>query len=49
MYMREGDPVTVNEPWLNITWGLAALLTVIVSLVPQFLFAWASAAVLKLF
>ncbi len=49
MYMREGDPETVNEPWLNITWGLAALLTVIVSLVPQFLFAWASAAVLKLF
>ncbi len=49
MYMREGDPETANEPWLNITWGLAALLTVIVSLVPQFLFAWASAAVLKLF
>ena len=49
MYMREGDPQTANEPWLNITWGLAALLTVIVSLVPQFLFAWASAAVLKLF
>jgi NADH-quinone oxidoreductase subunit N len=49
MYMREGDPETANEPWLNITWGLAALLTVIVSLVPQYLFAWASAAVLKLF
>ncbi len=49
MYMREGEPETANEPWLNITWGLAALLTVIVSLVPQFLFAWASAAVLKLF
>jgi len=25
MYMREGDPETANEPWLNITWGLAAL------------------------
>jgi len=49
MYMREGEPETTNEPWLNIMWGLAALLTVIVSLVPQFLFAWASAAVLKLF
>ena len=49
MYMREGEPETANEPWLNIAWGLAALLTVIVSLVPQFLFAWASAAVLKLF
>ena len=49
MYMREGEPETANEPWLNITWGLSALLTVIVGLVPQFLFAWASAAVLKLF
>ena len=49
MYMREGEPEIASEPWLNLTWGLSALLTVIVSLVPQFLFAWASAAVLKLF
>ncbi len=49
MYMREGEPETTSEPWLNITWGLAALLTVIVGLVPQYLFAWASEAVLKLF
>ncbi len=49
MYMREGDPETAHEPWLNITWGLAALLTVVVSLVPQFLFSWAGAAVLRLF
>jgi NADH-quinone oxidoreductase subunit N len=49
MYMREGEPQTASEPWLNLTWGLSALLTVIVSLVPQTLFAWASAAVLKLF
>jgi NADH-quinone oxidoreductase subunit N len=49
MYMREGEPEIANEPWLNLTWGLSALLTVIVSLVPQVLFAWASAALLKLF
>jgi NADH-quinone oxidoreductase subunit N len=49
MYMREGEPETMSEPWLNITWGLAALLTVIVSLVPAPLFDWASQAVLKLF
>jgi hypothetical protein len=47
--MREGDPETTREPWLNITWALAATVTVIASLVPQFLFAWASDAVLKLF
>jgi NADH-quinone oxidoreductase subunit N len=49
IYMREGEPETTREPWLNITWAVAAVLTVIVSLVPQFLFAWASDAVLKLF
>ena len=49
MYMREGEPEMTAEPWLNLTWGLAALLTVVASLVPQFLFAWASEAVLKLF
>ncbi len=49
MYMREGDPQANSEPWLNITWAVAAIATVVVSLVPQFLFAWASSAVLKLF
>src|SRR5574341_1004839 len=49
MYMREGEPETTAEPWLNIAWAVSALLTVIVSLVPQYLFAWASQAVLKLF
>ena len=49
MYMREGEPETTPEPWLNLTWGVAAILTVVVSLVPQFLFAWATEAVLKLF
>ena len=49
MYMRDGEPETTREPWLNLTWGLAAVVTVVASLVPQFLFAWASEAVLKLF
>jgi NADH-quinone oxidoreductase subunit N len=49
MYMREGDPSIVSEPWLNLTTGLAAVVTVAVSLVPQPLFALASEAVLKLF
>ncbi len=49
MYMREGEPETVREPWLNITWGVAAVLTVLVSIVPQYLFAWAADAILKLF
>ncbi len=49
MYMRDGEPETVREPWLNITWGVTAVITVVASLLPQYLFAWASAAVLKLF
>lgn len=49
MYMRDGEPETVREPWLNITWATTAVVTVVASLVPQFLFAWASSAVLKLF
>jgi NADH-quinone oxidoreductase subunit N len=49
MYMREGDPETTREPWLDLTWGLTALATVILSFVPMALFAWASGAVLMLF
>ena len=49
MYMREGDAETEREPWLDLTWGLAALATVALSFVPMVLFAWASGAVLKLF
>ncbi len=49
MYMREGEPETEREPWLNITWGVAAVVTVLASIIPQYLFAWASEAVLKLF
>jgi len=49
MYMREGDPSAVSEPWLNLTITLTAIVTVIVSIFPAPLFAWASKAVLKLF
>jgi NADH-quinone oxidoreductase subunit N len=49
MYMKDGDPVIERETWLGLTIGVTAVLTVIISLVPQPLFAWASDAVLKLF
>jgi len=49
MYMREGDPATESETWLDLSTGATALLTITLSLVPGFLFAWASEAVLKLF
>jgi len=49
MYMREGNPAVERENWLDLSTGATALLTVVLSLVPQLLFAWASAAVLKLF
>ena len=47
MYMREGEPATEREFWLDLTWGAMALVTVIVSFVPQWLFVLASTAVLK--
>jgi NADH-quinone oxidoreductase subunit N len=49
MFMREGEPEAESEPWLNLTWAVTAVLTVIVSLVPAPLFDWASQAVFKLF
>jgi NADH-quinone oxidoreductase subunit N len=49
MYMREGDPETTREPWLDLTWSLTALATVVLSFLPMALFAWASGAVIKLF
>jgi NADH-quinone oxidoreductase subunit N len=49
MYMREGDPAAVSEPWLDLTTAATAIVTVAVSLAPQPLFTWASEAVLKLF
>jgi len=47
--MKDGEPVTERETWLALTTGATALITVLVSLVPQYLFAWASDAVMKLF
>jgi NADH-quinone oxidoreductase subunit N len=49
MYMQDGEPVRSRESFLDLTTGLMAVATVVISLVPQFLFAWASSAVLKLF
>lgn len=49
MYMREGQPEVVRETWLNLTWGVTAVLTVLLALAPQALFDWASQAVLRLF
>jgi NADH-quinone oxidoreductase subunit N len=49
MYMRDGDAETTREPWLDLTWGLSALATVVLSFLPMALFAWAAGAVLKLF
>ena len=49
MYMQDGEPVRSRESFLDLTTGLTAVATVVISLVPQFLFAWATSAVLKLF
>ncbi len=49
MYMQEGEPVTEREFWLGFATAGTALVIVIVSLVPQSLFTWASEAVLRLF
>ncbi len=47
MYMREGEPVIEREFWLNLTWGAMAVLTVVLSLVPQWLFVLASTASIR--
>jgi NADH-quinone oxidoreductase subunit N len=49
MYMQDGEPVSSRESFLDLTTGFTAVATVVISLVPQFLFAWATSAVLKLF
>jgi NADH-quinone oxidoreductase subunit N len=48
MYMRDGDPERERESFLDLTTIATAVATVVISLVPQFLFAWASSAVLVL-
>ena len=49
MYMKEGEPKTTSEGWLDFTWGAMAIATVIFSFIPASLFKWASEAVMKLF
>jgi NADH-quinone oxidoreductase subunit N len=49
MYMRDGAPETEHESFLDLTTIATAIATVVISLVPQFLFAWAYNATLKLF
>jgi NADH-quinone oxidoreductase subunit N len=49
MYMRDGEPHVTHEWWLDFTIGATAVATVVVSLVPAWLFDWASQAVLKSF
>lgn len=44
MYMREGAPETTREPWLDFTWAVSAVATVVLSFLPMALFAWASGA-----
>ena len=48
MYMRDGDPQPERESFLDFTTISTAVATVVISLVPQFLFAWASSAVVLL-
>ena len=49
MYMRDGDPEAERESFLDLTTIATAVATVVISLVPQFLFAWAYSATLMLF
>ena len=49
MYMKNGNPTVTRDTWLEIAIGAAAVLTVVISFIPQALFTWASEAVLKLF
>ena len=49
MYMQDGDPEVRKEPWLNLTTGVAAVGTVVLSIAAVPLFTWASQAVMTLF
>jgi NADH-quinone oxidoreductase subunit N len=49
MYMREGEPLVRQEPWLYLTAYAAAIGVVILSLFSTPLLNWASQAVLQLF
>lgn len=47
MYMHEGEPAADREAWLGLTTAVTAVLTVALSLVPQWLFVLASTAVMR--
>jgi NADH-quinone oxidoreductase subunit N len=47
MYMSEGEPQVNHDPWIDFTWALAALATVVLSIFPNWLFILAAQAVLK--
>ncbi|MCZ2126788.1 MAG: NADH-quinone oxidoreductase subunit N [Anaerolineales bacterium] len=47
MYMKDGDPEAEREPWLNFTIGLTAIATVVLGLIPQYLFLLAYNATLR--
>jgi len=49
MYMRDGEPRTASEPWLDLTAVSTAVVTVVLSFLPAALFALAAGAVLKVF
>lgn len=49
MYMQEGEPEARREPWLVLTAGASAVVTVALSLFASPLFEWAAGAVLLLF
>jgi NADH-quinone oxidoreductase subunit N len=49
MTMKEGSPQITRDFWLELAIGVSAVLTVLLSFMPQALFAWASHALFKLF
>lgn len=49
MYMKEGDPESRSEPWLNLTTFVTAVATVVLTFLAAPLFDWAARAVILLF
>ncbi len=49
MFMREGEPETSSDSWLDLTAGAAAVATVVLNFLPAALFGLASTAILRLF
>jgi len=49
MYMHTGEPAVSRETWVRLTAGVAAVGTVLLSLIGWPLFTWASQAVMLIF